>query len=173
MEKISPRPKWISIFIVIATLLHGILAGVTVDRIVIGLSAWHEVGVVAWANYSRSADLGNGLVVYPTLAVGGALFSIAAAATLIRRRPTQKRTLAIAVYMAVAFAVLGLVLTFKAAPLMLSLRKTGNENVVHLKHLFDSFWFWESLRGVMQVLAFLMNLWSLTELLRSGKPRNA
>ena len=52
------------ILIVAATLLHGILAGVTVDRIPVGLPAWYEVGVVAWADYSRSADLGNGPLLF-------------------------------------------------------------------------------------------------------------
>jgi hypothetical protein len=50
------RPTWM--LIVVATLLNGILAGVTVDRILVGLPAWHAIGAIAWANYSRSADLG-------------------------------------------------------------------------------------------------------------------
>jgi len=41
-------------------LLDGLLAGSTVDRFVAGLPAWRQVGVVAWADYSRHADLGYG-----------------------------------------------------------------------------------------------------------------
>lgn len=73
---------WTRRFIVGATLLHGVLAGVNVDRILMGLPAWHQRGVVAWANYSRPADLGNGLVIYPVLAIGGALFSLAATVSI-------------------------------------------------------------------------------------------
>ncbi len=74
---VMARRTWI--LIVAATFLHGVLAGLTVDRSLVGLAAWHEIGVVAWANYSRSADLGNGLVLYPGLAISGALLSLGAA----------------------------------------------------------------------------------------------
>jgi hypothetical protein len=126
--------------IVSATVLHGILAGVTVDRILVGLPAWYEVGVVAWANYSRSADLGNGLVLYSVLAIGGALLSLGAAVSLIWQ-PTRPRSVAIAVYLATALAVAGLLLSFKAAPFMLSLRTIGNDDAAHLKQAFNGFWF--------------------------------
>jgi hypothetical protein len=38
-----------------------------------------KVGPVAWAEFSRHADLGNGLVLYPLEAFGGFLFTLAAA----------------------------------------------------------------------------------------------
>jgi hypothetical protein len=164
------RRTWI--LIAAATLLHGILAGVTVDRTLVGLPAWHEVGVLAWANYSRSADLGNGLLLYPALAIGGALFSLGAAVSLIWQ-PTRRRSVAIAIYLAAALALAGLLLTFKAAPFMLRLRTIGNEDVAHLQLAFNGFWFWSVIRGVMQVLAFVGNLWSLVEILRSAKVNGA
>jgi hypothetical protein len=160
------RRTWI--LIVGATLFHGILAGVTVDRGLVGLQAWHELGVLAWANYSRSADLGNGLVLYPTLAIGGALLTLAAAVGLVRQ-PARKRSIAVAVYVSATLALAGLLLTFKAAPFMLSLRSIGNDDLAHLQQAFDSFWFWSSIRGVLQVLAFGGNLWSLAEILRTAK----
>jgi hypothetical protein len=156
------------ILILGATLLHGILAGVTIDRGLVGLPAWHEVGVVAWANYGRAADLGNGLVLYPALAIGGALFSLGAAVSLIWQ-PKRPPSVAIAVYLAAGLALGGLVLTFKAAPFMLSLRRTGNGDLIHLQQAFDGFWFWSAIRGVMQVMAFAGNLWSLAEVMRSSR----
>jgi len=36
-------------------------------------SAWRKVGPEAWAAFSREADLGTGLVVYPLLGVGAPL----------------------------------------------------------------------------------------------------
>jgi hypothetical protein len=151
-----------------AALLHGILAGLTIDRILVGLPGWREVGVVAWANYSRSADLGNGLVLYPGLAIGGALLSLGAAVSLIWL-PMRQRSVAFAIYLSAGLALAGLMLTFKAAPFMLSLRYTGNDDLMHLRQAFDGFWFWSAIRGVMQVLAFLGNLWSLVEMLRCAK----
>jgi len=151
--------------------MHGILAGVTVDRGLVGVPSWNQVGAVAWANYSRSADLGNGLVLYPTLAIGGALLSLAAAVSLILE-PKRSRLLTTAVSMAAALAIGGLLLTLKAAPFMLSLRTIGNDNVAGLLQAFNGFWFWSAIRGVLQVLAFAGNLWSLIEILRSPKLRN-
>ena len=96
-------------------------------------------------HYSRSADLGNGLVIYPVLAIGGALFS--RAATVSIRSATHKRTLAIAVYVSAFLAVAGLLLTLKAAPNILSLRTVQNKDVAHLQQLFNTFWFWETKRA--------------------------
>jgi hypothetical protein len=124
------------------------------------MPAWQPIGVVGWANYSRLADLGNGLVLYPILAIGGMLLSLAAAATLMRQAK-HERFVAISVYAAAALAVAGLVMTFKAAPLMLSLRHIGNEEVALLEHAFNGFRLWGGVRTVLQTLAFVANLWSL------------
>jgi hypothetical protein len=62
------------IFVVSATLANGLLAGGDVDRWLVGMPAWQSVGVLGWANYSRLADLGNGFVLYPILAIGGTAF---------------------------------------------------------------------------------------------------
>jgi hypothetical protein len=63
-----------------ASLLDGLVAGVTADRGIVGYAAWRELGVQAWVAYSQHADLSSrGLAIYPLLAIGGALFSIATA----------------------------------------------------------------------------------------------
>ena len=41
-----------------AAILDGFLAGGNVDRIIVQMPAWRRVGVRAWAEYSRKADLG-------------------------------------------------------------------------------------------------------------------
>jgi len=105
------------------------------------------------------------------LAIGGALLSLAAAVSLILE-PKRSRLLTTAVSMAAALAIGGLLLTLKAAPFMLSLRTIGNDNVAGLQQAFNGFWFWSAIRGVLQVLAFAGNLWSLIEILRSPKLRN-
>jgi len=148
------------VFIVSATLANGLLAGGDVDRWLVGMPAWQPIGVVGWANYSRLADLGNGLVLYPVLAIGGTLLSLAAAAAFMRQAKHQ-RLVAIPVYAAAALAVAGLLMTFKAAPFMLSLRHIGNEEVTLLEHAFNGFRLWGGVRTVLQTLAFGANLWSL------------
>src|SRR5438552_4328321 len=152
--------RLVVIFIVSAALANGLLAGGDVDRWLVGMPAWQPIGVVGWANYSRLADLGNGLVLYPMLAIGGALLSLAASATFMRQAK-HERFVAIPVYVAVALAVAGLLVTVKAAPFMLSLRHIGNEEVALLKHAFNGFKLWGGVRTVLQTLAFAANLWSL------------
>jgi hypothetical protein len=51
--------------------------------------------------------LGNGLQLYPVLAIGGTLFSLAAIASLIRQAK-HELSVAIPMYAAAAFAVGGL-----------------------------------------------------------------
>jgi len=71
--------KLIVTFVVSASLANGLLAGGDVDRWLVGMPAWRSVGILAWANYSRSADLDNGFVLYPILAIGRARASRGAA----------------------------------------------------------------------------------------------
>jgi hypothetical protein len=86
-----------------------------IDRWVVGMPAWSTVGVVAWANYSRSADLGNGFILYPVLAINGTVLSLAAAVSFALQRKHESMV-AIAVYTAAVLALSGLVITFRAAP---------------------------------------------------------
>jgi hypothetical protein len=157
--------------IVAATLLDGILAGGDVDRWLVGMPAWQTVGAVGWANYSRLADLGNGLVLYPLLAIGGTLLSVGAAVSFARREK-REISVGIPIYAAATLAIIGLLLTLKAAPFMLSLRHIGNEDAATLQHAFDQFEFWGGLRAVFQTLAFGSNLWSLTMVEKCGKEDN-
>src|ERR1043166_7537767 len=48
-----------------ATILGGLLAGGNFDRLAIQMPAWRGLAPRAWAEYSRRADLRNGIVVYP------------------------------------------------------------------------------------------------------------
>ena len=160
--------KLVVIFIVSATLANGLLAGEDVDRWLAGMPAWQAVGILAWANYSRSADLGNGFVLYPILAIGGALLSLAAVVVFIRKGK-HERVVAIPVYTAAALAVAGLLMTLKAAPFMLSLGHIGNEDTASLQHAFDGFRLWGGVRTVLQTLAFGANLLSLAVIENTNK----
>jgi hypothetical protein len=71
-------------------------------------------------------------------------------------------------YAAVLFAAGGLVLTVKAAPIMLGIRDLGDPAA--LQRAFEGFWYWGNLRAVSQVLAFVAQLAALTVLLRGSKP---
>jgi hypothetical protein len=59
-----------------ATTCDAVLAGTGLDRILVQMPAWRVVGVAGWAAYGRHADLGNGLVLYATVAIAGCALSI-------------------------------------------------------------------------------------------------
>jgi len=50
--------------VVAALLFDGILAGLSLDKVIVQLPARHRMGVVGYAGYARAADLGNGMVFY-------------------------------------------------------------------------------------------------------------
>src|SRR6266700_2418296 len=136
-----------------ATIFNAFLGGGGLDRAAIQMPAWRQVGVVPWAEFSRHADLGNGLFLYPVAAIGGVLLSIAAAVSFHwdRERP---RTAKWFLYAAAFLTLLGLLWTTQAAPLMLSLRHVGND-LAALEHAFAGFDWWGRVRAVTQMAAFL------------------
>jgi hypothetical protein len=152
------QPRGLQWLVACGVVLDGLLAGSTVDRFVAGLPAWRALPVDAWAAYSRHADLGGGLVLYPVLAIGGALLAIAAL-VLFRRGGSAPKAAALPIYAGVVMALAGLLLTFFAAPNMLSLARPQTPEAV--KAAFDGFYRWSALRGVFQVLLFPTEVWAL------------
>ena len=148
--------------IIAATFLGGILAGATFDRMIVQMPAWRRLGVRAWAEYSRKADLGNGLVFYPLVAIGGAVFTIAGAVAF-HFDQTTPRSAAVPIYGAAVMVIGGLLATIKAAPKMLSLKRVNDED--GLQKALRGFHRWSAVRAVPQVLAFIANLWSLVSVL--------
>jgi hypothetical protein len=152
--------------LIAATLVSGWLAGGNVDRALMAMPAWQAVGAVAWAEFSRHADLGNGLFLYPLEAFGGALLTLAAAIGVHFER-YARRAVALALDAAVLFAAAGLALTIKAAPIMLSIRDVTDSAT--LQRAFEGFWYWSNIRGACQVLAFAAQLLALAFLLPTSR----
>jgi hypothetical protein len=135
-----------------ATIFSGSLAGATIDRFIVQFPAWRHLDIVTWAAYSRHADLGHGLFLYPFEAIGGFLL-LAGASMQLFLLPQPAKRFAIWVYAATLFAAMGLAFTFFAAPVMLSLRKTGSDPAL-LHDIFDRFYYFSFYRAVVQILAF-------------------
>jgi hypothetical protein len=134
-----------------ATILSGLLAGADLDRELVAMPAWRRVGPTVWGNFSRRADLRNGLILYPVEAIGSALLTLAAAISIqFNAAPTSG---ALALYGAVVLSIGGLLLTIKAAPIMLGIREVTDPD--KLREAFRRFRFWGSLRAVCQILAFV------------------
>ncbi|HEV8580373.1 MAG TPA: hypothetical protein VGX68_14995 [Thermoanaerobaculia bacterium] len=147
---------------VVASFLIGVLAGLDVDRMVVGFPAWRRAGARAWAAYSREADLGRGRFLYPFLAFGHVLLMLMLLIGL--HREGIRGALPVA-YAAAALGLAGLLLTLRAAPFMLSLKRIG-EDRQQLESAFRGFERWSRFRAVAQVLAFLASLWLLVQLCR-------
>ena len=134
----------------------GPLAGGGLDRLMVQFPAFRRVGVRAWADYSRRADLSiRGALLYPPAAFGGVVASLAAC-LLWRRDPRASPAAKVPVHLAAAAALAGLLTTLKAAPFMLSLRESPD-----LKTAFAGFHRWSAVRWVLQATAFPANVWSL------------
>ncbi len=109
-----------------ATILKGFRAGSNLDHEIVQMTAWRKIGASAWAAYSRHADhLGNGLLLYPFEALGGALLTIAAAAAFLLD-PAGWRSAGVSVCLGVILVLIGLLPTARAAPIMLSTRRSGD-----------------------------------------------
>ena len=152
--------------ILAASLVDGVLVGGGIDRALVAMPAWHRVGPIAWANFSRHADLGNGLILYPLEAFGGMILSVAAA-VIFRRDGTAPQAAQMPIYAAALFTIGGLVLTVKAAPIMLGVKNVGDDLGV-LQRAFDDFEFWGTLRLASQTFGYFANMWSLVAILSAG-----
>jgi len=145
-----------------ATLFSGVLAGGLFDRAMVAAPAWRALGAAAWAQFSRRADLGFGIVAYPVEGVGAALFALAAAVSFNFDR-SPARTALLPLYLAAAFALAGLAFTVKAAPIMLGIGDAPSG----LRTAYDEFAFWGvQLRGWADCLAFGAEIWAFSILAR-------
>lgn len=92
--------------------------GSFVTRSVVDMPAWQRVGPVAWATFSRQADLRNGEVLYPILGIGSTVLAVALAAVYRLNRAVPKSA-AVPLYSSALFAIGVILATMQAAPQML------------------------------------------------------
>jgi hypothetical protein len=143
-----------------ASVMDGSLAGGGINRAFVHMPAWRHVGPVAWAHFSRYADLSvNAMILYPLEAFSGMVLSVTAAVVFFRRY-CGPRSVALPLYSAAIFTIGGLLLTIKAAPIRLSVGHLGDDSVA-MQRAFDGFEFWGGWRSACQVLGFFANLLAL------------
>lgn len=151
--------------LVVATVVVGGLFGSLLDRALVATVAWRDLGVVAWADYSRHADLGPGEVVYP---VGGILWwgLVFAAVIACRRDRSVSRAVRVPLYLAVAAVLGAIVSTAIAAPTMQHVGSVADTDTAALRHAFDTFTMWGVyVRGMCFAAGFLCSVWALVALL--------
>ncbi len=147
--------------LIAATILSGFLAGATADRMVVQMPAWKRIGPMSWAEYSRHADLANGFYFYPSLAIATTILNILAT-IYINLEAMSWISASYPVYLTTLLDVSGLIVTNRAAPIMLSLRRIDDDPAA-VKKAFVGFDRWGKLRATFQIAAFFTNIWALIE----------
>jgi hypothetical protein len=145
--------------VVAATVVGGLFSSL-LDRALVATPAWRELGVQAWADYSRHADLGIGDIVYP---IGGIwLWALVFAAAVSHRVDhSAPRAAELPIYLAALSSVGAIITTIIAAPIMQGVGSLGNDPV-GLHSAFARFTLWGVyIRGVFFTLSFLCTIWAL------------
>ena len=146
------------VLIVAATALNGLLGGFSFEGALVKLPTRHRIGAVAYATFARGSDLGNGLWVYPSTAIGAALLTVVA--TMVAYVERQPTTLLVPLSLATLTSIGHFVATSRAAPIMLRVGKTPNDDAL-LAPLLDRFARWSEVRATLQVLTFFVLLWAI------------
>lgn len=130
-----------------ALVADGLLAGLSLDKVIVQLPARRRIGAVAYAAYARSADLGNGIAYYAALGVGAAALTIAAFAAAAARGSSGAVTGLLAA--AAALSVLHSIATGRAAPVMFKIGRAEDAPAV-LGPLLGRFARWSAARAALQ-----------------------
>src|SRR5258707_1484432 len=144
--------------ITLATAANGLLAGANTDTALVKLPARRRIGVIAYATFARGNDLGNGLVVYPIWAVSAALLTfIATIVAYVEQQPTG---LLVPLSIASLASIGHFLATSQAAPVMLSLRHTPDDETI-LTAKLAKFVRCSAIRATVQVLTLFVLIWAL------------
>lgn len=145
--------------------VNGLIAGASFDVAAVKLPTRKRIGAVAYANFARGNDLGNGLVVYPAAGISAALLVFGT--TIANYFAGGSPAVIVPLLLACAGTVVHSVFTAKAAPIMLSLRGMPDDEPL-LAAKLDRFAFWHGLRTAFQISTFLVLLWALVEAARQA-----
>ncbi len=148
----------VTFLILLATAINGLLSGLNVDTALVKLPARRRIGAVAYAIFACGNDLGNGLFVYPLLGVGAVLLTLLA--TLMAYIGQWGAEVLLPLSLASLLSLLHTFATTRAAPVMLSLKDTPDDEAV-LTTKLDRFARWHTVRATFQVLTFFVLLWAL------------
>jgi len=151
--------------LVAAVAANGLLSGASGDQSVKQLPARRRIGPVAYSDYSRAGDLGNGIAWYAILGIGTALLSVIAAGNLLVRDHTG--TQAAAAWALILATVVHMGVTAVAAPTNISQRKLIGDEAA-LGRLFDRFERLQTVRWTFNLAALGSAVWALVVTLPAG-----
>jgi hypothetical protein len=122
--------------IILGSILSGLFSGIALQKSLVELPARKKTGAIIFAKYARASDLGNGIYLYPACAILGAIITISA--FVVAMQSVAALSVTIALGAASAFSIGVLVMTLFAAPQMLKIGKTGDEEMA-LANLLNKF----------------------------------
>jgi len=144
-----------------ATLLGGIVAGFSLNRMLVELPTWKMLGVSQWAQFAH-AELGRGLWIYPLEGLAALALTVAAAVCCYFDASSQ-RSAALPLYVAALAAVLAFGVTrFLIAPQVLNLPEHSTEYGVMRNALEQTERWWQVKTG-LHLLTFVCNLWGVVK----------
>lgn len=149
--------NWNLFWVIGATGMNGLLAGMSVDTSLVKLPSRRRIGNVSYAVFARGNDLGNGRIVYPLLGLGSALLTFVATIVVYASHLSINQLAPL--YIASATSIIHSFATTKAAPVMLGLKKTPDDERI-LRAKLDKFEKWQTVRCIFQVITFVVMLWA-------------
>lgn len=149
--------------ILIDVVIHGLIAGVSFDVATVKLPTRRQIGVVAYAQFARGNDMGNGIIVYPTIAILALL--LIAGTTLAAYLLHAPQTVLLPLFAACVGTAASFLCTAKAAPNMLSLKDAPDDEKL-LTETLDRFALWHAYRFFFQFLTFTATVWALVAITR-------
>jgi hypothetical protein len=136
-----------------ALVADGILAGLSLDKVIVQLPARRRIGVTAYAAYARAADLGNGIALLPVCGCRRR----GADPGRLRRAASPGAPGAVTGLLAAA-ALLSLVhsaMTARAAPTMFQIGRAGDDQAA-LAPLLARFARWSAARAAAQTATLIV-----------------
>lgn len=147
--------------VVTAVVVHGLIAGISFDVATVKLPTRKRIGVIAYARFARGNDMGNGIIVYPAVAILALL--LVAAATLMAYFTHMQEAVMLPLVAACGGTAAHFLCTARAAPNMLSLRNAADDEPF-LAGKLDAFATWHAYRALFQFLTFLALVWALVSI---------
>jgi hypothetical protein len=131
----------------------GILAGLSLDKVIVQLPARRRIGVTAYAAYARAADLGNGVAFYAAAGVSAAALTVAAFAVAVALGAPGGVTGLLAA--GAALSVAHSAMTGRAAPAMFRIGRAGDDQAA-LAPLLVRFARWSAARAAAQTVTLIV-----------------
>ena len=144
---------------------NGLLTGATLDQAIKQLPARRKIGAVAYSDYSRAADLGNGLIWYPVMGVGTAVLTVVTGAVGLSDGASGQRSAALIAI--IAGSVLHMASTAAAAPTNISQRKAAGDAVA-LEKIFNRFARLNAIRAILMVATLATVVWAIVAAIHHG-----